>query len=330
MALAAAFPGAATAEVLTIEGIYAARDPGAIEVEEIVVERFGGEIGEQLALALTDRLEAIALDGQPYFGLRAATGGGDRVYVYGADTPAGGNSPMERAGPVTATLRGTASSEVTETLSGTTKQTRCLRKNEKGKCVEKTIDVYECRELTVSLAPELRLVAAERGTLYAARDRLSRSVRFCGNDSSIPSALPMMEELIDRFATRVRLDLAPQFRREDVRVLESRKGLAKGDSAAFKQAVKLTKNDQLAACLRFNELAERNPGQASAVFNAGLCSERDGRLEEAAAKYRRALATGEGEAYSRAGLERVASRLEAEQQLELRYPPAEPDTDEAL
>ena len=329
-ALVAVLPGVAAAEVLTVEGVYAARDPGAVEVEEITVERFGGQVGEQLAIALTDSLEGVRLDSEPYFTVRSGSGGGDNIYIYGADTPASVAQAIETAGPVSATLRGTASGEVSDVRSGTTKTTKCVRRDENKKCVEEKVDVYECRTMTVSFSPSLRLIAREGGTLYSVDDHKSSAKRYCANEYSQPSATQMMQALVDSFATRVRLDLAPEFRREDIRVLESRKGLAKEDSKGFKDAVRLTKNDQLAACLRFEEIAQRNPGQASAVFNAGLCAERDGRLEEAADLYRSALATGEGEAYSRAGLERVASRLEAERQLELRYPPAEPDTDEAL
>lgn len=65
--LALASPDIALAEVLTVEGVYPARTAGAVEVEEITVERFGGDVGEQLAIAITDRLEDVRLDSQPYF-----------------------------------------------------------------------------------------------------------------------------------------------------------------------------------------------------------------------------------------------------------------------
>ncbi|WP_226698842.1 hypothetical protein [Qipengyuania gaetbuli] len=319
-ALVVALPAAANAEVLTVEGIYAARDAGAIEVEEITIERFGGEVGERLAIALTDRLEGVQIDGERYFNVRAGSSGGDNIYIYGADTPASEVAAAVEAGPVSATMRGTASGEVSDYRSGSTKKTRCVKKDEDKNCVEERVDVYECRTMTVSFSPSLRLIAREGGTLYAADGRHSQSQNYCANEYSQPSANKMMDALVDGFATRVRLDLAPEFRREDIRVLESRKGLAKQDSKDFKTAVRLTKNDQLAACIRFEELAGRNPEQVSAIFNAGLCAERDGRLEEAADLYGRALATGESKDYSEAGLDRVSSRLEAERQLSLRYP----------
>ena len=42
--LALAGPDIALAEVLTVEGVYPARTAGAVEVEEITVERFGGKL----------------------------------------------------------------------------------------------------------------------------------------------------------------------------------------------------------------------------------------------------------------------------------------------
>ena len=55
--LALAVPGTVTAEVLTVEGVYAARQSGAVEVREIAVERFGGDVGEELAIALAKQVE---------------------------------------------------------------------------------------------------------------------------------------------------------------------------------------------------------------------------------------------------------------------------------
>ena len=316
--LALAGPDIALAEVLTVEGVYPARTAGAVEVEEITVERFGGDVGEQLAIAITDRLEDVRLDSQPYFTIKSATGGGNTYHIYGA----AGAAPEEPiSGPVGATLRGTASGEVSEVRDGSEKRTRCVRRDDNKKCIEETVDVFRCRKMTVHFSPSLRLIAREGGTLYAADDDLVQSQRYCANDKSEPSPARMMDSMMDEFAQRVRYDLAPEFRREDVRIMESRKGLAKADSSAFRETVRLTKSDQAAACTQFEAMLASYPDHASLLFNAGLCAERDGRLEEAADLYQRTRMTADGRAYAQAGIDRVASRMRAERQLDRRYPP---------
>lgn len=316
--LALAGPDIVLAEVLTVEGVYPARTAGAVEIEEITVERFGGDVGEQLAIAITDRLEDVRLDSQPYFTIKSATGGGNTYHIYGAAGAAPEEAP---AGPVGATLRGTASGEVSEVRDGSEKRTRCVRRDDNKKCIEETVDVFRCRKMTVRFSPSLRLIAREGGTLYAADDDLVQSQRYCANDKSEPSPARMMDSMVDEFAQRVRYDLAPEFRRADVRIMESRKGLANADSSAFRETVRLTKSDQAAACAQFEAMLASYPDHASLLFNAGLCAERDGRLEEAAELYQRTRMTADGRAYAQAGLDRVASRMRAERQLDRRYPP---------
>ena len=316
--MALAGPEIALAEVLTVEGVYPARTAGAVEIEEITVERFGGDVGEQLAIAITDRLEDVRLDSQPYFTIKSATGGGNTYHIYGAAGAAPEEAP---SGPVGATLRGTASGEVSEVRDGSEKRTRCVRRDDNKKCIEETVDVFRCRKMTVRFSPSLRLIAREGGTLYAADDDLVQSQRYCANDKSEPSPARMMDSMVDEFAQRVRYDLAPEFRRADVRIMESRKGLANADSSAFRETVRLTKSDQAAACAQFEAMLASYPDHASLLFNAGLCAERDGRLEEAAELYQRTRMTADGRAYAQAGLDRVTSRMRAERQLDRRYPP---------
>ncbi|MFW2350006.1 hypothetical protein [Qipengyuania sp.] len=303
-----------SAEVLDVDAVYAARDPAAVEIEEITVERFGGDMGELLAIAITDRLEEVRLDSRPYFTVKSGSPGGNTYNIYGA-----AGAPAAEPTPKAATLRGTASEQRSDTRDGEKKVTRCLKRDDRKKCIEETVDVFACRKLTVTLQPVLRLIAREGGTLYAAEDTLLRSQRYCADERGKPSATDMTQSLVDEFAGRVRLDLAPEYRHEEVRIMESRKGLSKADSGAFKDAVRLTKSDQEAACARFAEMLAVYPEHSSVAFNAGLCAEREGRLEDAAGLYGRVMATSEGRDYARAGLDRVDSQIEAERQLERRY-----------
>lgn len=314
---ALAWSGAAQAEVLSVEGVYAAREPGAVEIEEITIERFGGDVGEELAIALTDALTSVALDGQPYFTIKAGGRGGRYA----------GDWNGEGAAPAAATLRGTALAEVYDARDGETRRKRCVERDERKKCVNEKVEIFPCWQMRVRLQPSLRLIAREGGTLYAIDDEAERIQRYCENENVAPSASDKMRAMVEEFAQRVRYDLAPEFRREDVRIMEDRKGLSKPDSAAFKNAVRQTKTDQDAACSQFETLLATNPDHPSLVFNAGLCAERADRLDEALDLYRRAESASSAQAYARAGLDRVTSRMDAAIQLERRYAAGEPVPD---
>ena len=58
---------AATAETLPVSGVYPAGNDAAAALGTIAVERFGGVDGQQLSIAVADKLRAVAIDGEPYF-----------------------------------------------------------------------------------------------------------------------------------------------------------------------------------------------------------------------------------------------------------------------
>ncbi len=304
----------ASAETLPVEGIYAAGTDAPSRAQAIAIADFSGRGGERLAFAVDSALRAAVIEGRPYFDLTfTAPAFGDR-YTYDGN-PAG---PDQRGGP-DAVMRGIAEVTWRDVDSGTKDVEECAAKDDRGKCIEKTKVKVPCQSREVTLRPEVRLVAREGDLLYAKGDTLSASRRFCKDEEGKPSVDSMVEELASQFARAVRHDLAPEYRAEDIRVLESRKGMGKAHQAAFKTALRLTKTDVEGACRAFAALEADNPANITVLFNIGLCHESAGELEAAVQTYEQVLAISPRKAEPRDGLARIASRLRAEQQLALHY-----------
>jgi hypothetical protein len=313
----------AQAETLQVEGIYAAGEDGPSEVQLIAMGNFGGRSGDRVALAIEDQLRRASFEGQPYFDITFDSSSGDRYYYYDSDPgPAMQEQILVQGGPE-ATMRGYVSTEVREERSGDKEVTECVKRDDKDKCIEEKPVKYECYDMIVSLRPEVRLVTRDGRSLYSKSDYLTRSERYCADERRTPSVDSMVQSMVDQFASTVRYDMAPSYRSQGIRVLESRKGIAKADRKAFGNAIKLTKSDPVGACMAFEALEPGNPQDVSILFNIGLCRESDGNLEEAAERYRRVLAIEPGKDYAEDGLRRIASRRRAQRQLDIHFGPAE-------
>jgi len=177
-----------------------------------------------------------------------------------------------------------------------------------------TCQLYPVFRLTVRYFPEVRLMAVDGRDLYSHSTSQEASRSYCEDDANIPSANTLLQRMHDRVAHGMRLTLAPVRRYEDVRVLESRKGLGRDDRKSFKQAVKLTKHDVLGACFAFRELEDRNPQHVSVLFNIGLCHENEGDLRAARDYYARTLQVEPGKSYPQIGLSRISDRMLATEQ----------------
>lgn len=305
---------AAQAETLPVEGIYAAGTDAPSRARSIALADFSGRGGERVAFAIDSALRAAVIEGRPWFDLTfTAPAFGDSYTFDGSP-----DRPAARSGP-DAVMRGIAEVEWRDVESGTKDGEECAAKDDRGKCAERTKVTYTCRAREVSLRPEVRLVAREGDMLYAKGDTLTASRRFCTDETTTPSVDSMIEELARSFAGAVRLDLAPQWRAEDIRVLENRDGIAKPDHDAFRTAIRLTKTDIAGACNAFEALEAGNPGSVSILFNIGLCREAAGDLAAAEQAYRSALALSPRKVEPRDGLARIASRVRAGRQLAIHY-----------
>lgn len=287
----------AQAESLAVYGTYGAPADIPAGIETIVVDRFEGEAGEVLGLALADALAAAEAQDRPWFRIGFAS------YTPGT--------------PDNAILFGDADLSVEDTHSRIKRVTRCVKKVDK-KCVEEEVVEFECRQLWVRMPSSIRLLAPDGALVYSLSEIPSRSEEYCADDASSPDVDDMADEMAKSLASRVRRDLAPTDRLENLRLMERRKGLDKASAKRFAEALKLTKTDPYAACERFAEIDGVRPGHGSVLFNRGLCSESVGDLAEAQQFYDSARQAGVDSAYLRSGLARLDARRRGFDQIERR------------
>ncbi|MFN3989243.1 MAG: hypothetical protein ACK4IS_03190 [Erythrobacter sp.] len=301
------------AETLPVEGLYAAGADAPSRARAIAIAGFAGRGGERVAFAIDTALRGAVVEGRPYFQLTLSDSRFGDSYTYDRDA-----DPAARPGGVDAVMRGIAEVEVRDTDSGQKEVEECAVRDDRGKCTEKKKVFYPCRARNVTLRPEVRLVARDGDLLYAKRDTLTLSRRFCQDEQASPAVDDMIAEMAGRFAAMLRGDLAPTYRSEDIRLLESRSGIAKADHAAFREALRLTKSDVAAACDAFAALEANNRRDITVLFNIGLCFESADNLERAAEIYEAVLALSPRKPEPAAGLARIASRIRAEAQLAMR------------
>ncbi len=303
------------AETLTVQGVYAANVDLPGDVEIIAVDRFAGLAGPDAQVAIMQALGSAAVEGLRHFRVVQGNPGffGETVIFVG---PSGANTQNENGAD--AVLSGTLRGESFDQRAGFRTRRECVARDKDGDCVRrKDIDV-PCFERRVQLNPRLLLTSRDGRVLYANNQPLVDSVRFCRDDFFIPTTFEIGGTLIDRLAADIRFDLAPEVRVDDIRVMEARKGLKGTDRDLFGDAVRLTKSDAYAACLAFEDLETRNPGNVSVLFNNGLCAESQNDLVSASDFYRRALALDPDRDYPSQGLERIVSRERAAVQLAAR------------
>lgn len=288
---AAVWSAGAAAETLPVSGIYPAGNDAAAALASIAVERFGGDDGQQVGIAAADRLRAVTIDGEPYF----------RVVPEGT-----------RADAV---LQGLAVAESSRRDSSPREEEVCVERDEDRDCIRKEKRRIPCWDLVVRLDTTVRLVRTSGDVVYALDSEDELPQRFCEGDER-PSRERMIRTLAERQADRLRGELAPEQRSEQVRVMEDRDGLSRDDGRAFRSAVQLTKTDRAAACAAWGALEAGNPDHPSVLFNLGLCEESAGRLREAHDYYQRVLVGGDGDDYARLGVGRIEGRWRANAQLE--------------
>ena len=299
----------AQAETLPVEGVFAGEANIDARVQTIAFEGFGGDAGPELSFLLSDILSVVEIEGQQWFSIvPAATL--NELHAADADLHGGDN---EGAG-ITAVLQGSARTEFWEDSAGTKEVFSCGKK-ERGDCVEKRKDVYDCHMLNVGYRPMLRLVASDGTLLYESNEYLKTYQKYCEDEAAAPHPEDLLGSLAVQYANSVRVDLAPQFRSGKFRILEKRKGLSPDDARSFKKAVRLTKSDPFAACMAFNELEATNRAHVSVLFNIGLCHESQGDLGMARDYYNRTLDLSSEKGEAQAGLDRVMSRLIAKHQV---------------
>ncbi|MEP3226468.1 MAG: hypothetical protein ABJO01_10870 [Parasphingorhabdus sp.] len=287
----------AHAETLQVEGLYPARSSGIADIQSIAIDRFGGSDGTALAFAIEDQLSGVEIDNAAYFQVIA------------------GRSAVEPE----ATMTGTARTNIEEYETREYRQ-RCVERDENGKCETRKSIKVNCWKRVIDFEAQIRLSRFSDGqTVYAERKTDSKEETDCGRNESLSNSEDAVRAMINKAAYSVRRDLAPIERRENIRVLESRKGMEKATSKFFKAAVKMTKKDEQEACRMWGQVAANGAPHVSIAFNRGLCAEQEGALVKALDHYSEAQQLAGSKAEIGQAIRRVEGRQRALEDLEIRY-----------
>ncbi|MDM7957784.1 hypothetical protein [Blastomonas sp.] len=280
----------ASAETLDVAALYPARVRPAADVESLVVERFGGREGRALSFALEGMLAELSIYDQSYF----------RVVAERSTAPAD------------AVLSGIANA-VVENQSVEETRKECVEEDGNGKCLRKEDVKIKCQRRIVTLNPSLRMARIDDGAIVYQRQILQRDqIVVCPDRSANRSVPDTVDALIGNVVAEVRLDIAPVYRSDAIRVLEVRKGLDKDQSGRFRDALKATARNPQGACDIWAALDSEVPGQSSIVFNLALCAEQRGDLDDALRRYREAQALLPRERAINAAFDRINARSAAE------------------
>lgn len=293
----------AQAETLRVSGIYA---PGADippDIELIVIERFDGDLGQDVEFKLYEMLGDATVGGAPWFDIISP----ELLDTSTVEIETEDGSVVSERLLADAQLRGTVRSEVYDRQRDPKIQRDCVKRDDQDKCLEYREIRIECLELTVRVDPRIALIDSSGRQIFTRNYPEVETRNYCADDSSIPSILEISNQLVDKIAYATRLAIAPRNYSEGVRIMESRSGLARADRNAFRDAVKITDNDPYGACQAFVALEASNPEHLSVLFNIGLCWESSKDYPRATDYYRRALAVDGDHDYPQRGLSRVRS-----------------------
>ncbi|WP_404336798.1 hypothetical protein AB2M62_00265 [Sphingomonas sp. MMS12-HWE2-04] len=280
LAAAALAAGAAGAEVIEVTGEFPAGQREASFLASIAVERFGGQDGPALQIALE----------------RALTGSQIEVL--------GGRAGHDRA---EGAMSGAVSTSVEETPYKR-KDKSCVEKNAKGKCIKEQEVEIRCRRRTISVDADIRIARNTDGRIvYSLPKPFREEVTWCEKQSPGRTAEETISAAIAEIAGDVRRDLVPRIDTYKIRVRESSKGLSKDAASRFKALVKLTKRDAKGACDGWRAMNCEIAGNPSILFNLALCAEQADDYPEAVALYQDAVRAGAGEGAE--GANRVAQLI---------------------
>lgn len=271
-AAAAAAIGCAHAEVLEVTGEFPAVSREASFLGSIMVDRFGGQDGPTLQIAIERALSMAGPEGRMPFDLR-----GGRA---GRDTAEGA-------------INGSVSTGVDE-RPFKQKQKQCVTKDDKGKCTKEAEVEVQCRRRIITVNADVRIVRnADGRILYSVPKPFREEVSWCPGGAPARTTEEVIDAAIRDVAGSVRADIVPHVDTYRIRVRESTKGMPKEAAGEFKEFVKLSKRDPRGACAGWQSMqggvAASHP---SLLFNLGLCAEQRGDYDRALALYRDSARAG--------------------------------------
>lgn len=270
VASVALIAGTASAESVTLVGNFPAAYREASFLERLAVDRFDGNDGTALSIALE----------------RALSGnGGPAHFSITSMSRRSGVSPADADG----TLSGVVSTEVNENRE-TQRREECVEKVD-SKCTKKQQIEVICRRRTIDVIADLRIARTRDGSIaYSNRKTRQNAVTWCPTDNAPGPVEGIIRGMIDTIAAETAREIAPYTERYAVRFYETRSGMPKDIGNDFKAAIKQTQRDLPGACQAFAAIDSALPDHVSVVYDLGVCAEARGEFETAMALYQRAAA----------------------------------------
>lgn len=275
----------ATAETLEINGLYPARYADASKVRTIHFERLSGNAGTALQYELDSRLAQVYVNENPWFDLR-----------YGRQTA---NADAE--------LSGFADVDISEDIYFE-QRSKCVERDSNKKCTKKEKWSEKCYSRSITLSASIALTNGARRSLYSDRKSETKFDSSCEGLVHLIAVDDAVESLLAQVADDISRDIAPQYRREKIRVSEDRKNMPEAIAQQFKQAVKYTKSDPTAACQLWSEIDNQMPNLGPVIYNLALCAEQRDQFDKADAFYSRAQAIMPDLKKAFAGPQRIQAR----------------------
>jgi hypothetical protein len=254
----------ATAETLTISGWYAAEARDVSMLGSLTVDRFDGNEGASLALALERALgNGRDRDGGPYFRIRSGYTDADGV-VTGAMQVRVENTKFKR------------------------KVKRCDKDDKKSRCKDDEKIEFElrCTRRIVSASADVKITRTGDDAVIYNRSLPQRNeVEYCEDDDLPAGVDELVLPFVRSVADQVAREVIPFGRTEKIRIRESRAKLGKEDSNQMKSLIAATKTNEAAACAGWQEMEARGIVHPTLSFNLGLCAESTGELQTALRYY---------------------------------------------
>ena len=270
------------AEVFAMTGHFPAPYRAVSLLRSIGVDRIAGRDGTALALAIEQKLSRTGPDGRPYYAVIA----------------------LSRRGPdADGIITGLADASVRET--NVKRQVEVCAEGTEQKCTKKEKVEALCLQETVTFAPTLRIARVTDGQiLYSETRTQTDTIVTCPKDKSKRTPRQSIDRMVRTAADRLADDIIPRHENYRIRLREERDGMDKAMAQRFRDSIKSSQRDPVAACGEWAAMDGDRPGHPSLLFNLGLCAERDGDYAGAERLYAQAGQAARGGAFAE-GVERV-------------------------
>ncbi len=269
---------------------------------DIAVIEFTGEGGQDVANRLSASMERVYLEGRPVFDVNGP------VRLHGGRSVAIGNvDPAEamnyaRSVNARAVMMGQTSYDSDTQLMPPQTSEICNARDAAGTCIDTSIEVRQCVEITVRMDYATQALDVETGeTIYNPRPgRANRSTTECISTSDDPLVLVtrlmnndfgrsvdgLRSQLAQTAADRIYRDIAPYPETFRVSFLNEGDRLTDAQEAQFEQASDLVSDGQPgAACSVWQRMAQSGVRDPAVSYNLAACAEDAGDFRAAMEAY---------------------------------------------